>query len=79
MRRKEDERLVEVICNKCGKSLKLHQEIVQEGDLEIQADWGYFSEKDGEIHCFDLCEQCYDEWVATFKIPIDIVSKLEML
>lgn len=79
MRRRQNEKLVEVFCNKCGRALKLQNEIVKEGNLVIEADWGYFSNKDGEIHCIDLCEQCYDEWITTFKIPIDIVRKYEML
>lgn len=33
--------------------------------------WGYPSEKDNEDHSFDLCEQCYDEFTATFLIPIE--------
>lgn len=55
-----------IICNKCGKEIK-------EADvLSVEKRWGYFSEKDNEVHHFDLCEQCYDEMVASFQIPINI-------
>ena len=54
-----------VICNKCGK------EIVVEDMLQVEKRWGYPSEKDNEDHSFDLCEQCYDEFTATFLIPIE--------
>ena len=33
---------------------------------------GYFSEKDGERHSFDLCESCYDDLLRTFRIPAEI-------
>lgn len=55
-----------IICNKCGKEIK------QEDVLSVEKRWGYFSEKDNEVHHFDLCEQCYDEMVASFQIPINI-------
>ena len=53
------------ICNRCGKEVK-------EGDvLSVDKRWGYFSNKDNEVHHFDLCEQCYDEIVSTFQISIE--------
>ena len=55
-----------IICNKCGKEIK------QEDVLSVEKRWGYFSEKDNEVHHFDLCEHCYDEMVASFQIPINI-------
>ena len=39
----------------------------------------YFSEKDGQIHHFDLCEECYDELVSGFKIPVDREEQIEFL
>lgn len=55
-----------IICNKCGK------EIEAADALSVQKRWGYFSEKDNEVHNFDLCEECYDELVATFQIPVEV-------
>lgn len=56
----------QIICNKCGK-------IIDDSDaLSVEKRWGYFSEKDNEVHQFDLCEQCYDEMIASFQIPITI-------
>ena len=55
-----------IICNKCGK------EMIEADVLSVEKRWGYFSEKDNEVHRFDLCEQCYDEWIASFQIPVDI-------
>ena len=41
--------------------------------------WDYFSEKDGEVHHFDLCESCYDEFVSQFRVPVDVEEKTELL
>lgn len=65
-KKEETEVIEKYICNRCGK------ELVQEDVLSVEKRWGYFSEKDNEIHRFDLCEQCYDEIVSTFQIPIEI-------
>jgi hypothetical protein len=50
-----------------------------EGVLPVTAFWGYFSEKDGEHHTFDLCESCYDKWIAGFQIPVEKKIENEML
>ena len=39
--------------------------------LSVEKRWGYFSEKDNEVHAFDICESCYDEWTSTFLIPVE--------
>ena len=65
--RKEETKVIDkIICNKCGK------EIVEADVLSVEKRWGYFSEKDNEVHSFDLCEKCYDELISTFQIPIEI-------
>ena len=61
-----------IICNKCGKEIPMKGEIAQEDVLDVEKRWGYFSKRDNEVHKFDLCEQCYDELIATFQIPIEI-------
>ena len=43
-----------------------------EGVFSVDYTWGYFSDKDGERHSFDLCESCYDELLRTFRIPAEI-------
>lgn len=55
-----------IFCNRCSK------EITGQDVLSVEKRWGYFSQKDGETHRFDLCEECYDEWIASFQIPIEI-------
>jgi hypothetical protein len=61
-----------IICNKCGKEIFVEAGVPEADVLSVQKRWGYFSEKDNERHSFDLCEECYDEWIATFQIPIEI-------
>ena len=68
-----------VICNCCGKMLVVDKGIVREGVIGIDHAWDYFSEKDGQVHHFDLCEECYDELVGGFKIPVDIEEQVELL
>ena len=36
MRRYEDEKLVEVTCNKCGKKLIVENEIIKEGNFTVE-------------------------------------------
>ena len=76
---KSNGELETVICNCCGKKLAVRDGIVREGGLEITHTWDYFSEKDGEIHRFDLCEECYDEVLRTFRIPVEVEETREFL
>lgn len=69
----------EIFCNCCGKKIYMEKGIIKQGVLPVNADWGYFSGKDGEIHQFLICEDCYDEWIKGFKIPINIVRKTELI
>jgi len=59
--------VVDVICNKCGKST-LDEHGMNYEYAEIRASWGYASGKDMEVHLAHLCSRCYDEVVADWKI-----------
>ncbi len=71
--------LASVICNGCGKNLLVENGILKEGCFEADAVFGYFSKKDGEIHSFDLCEECYDKMIARFRIPAQRQEATELL
>lgn len=71
MRGRENSRFLKVYCNACGKKLYVKHGIVLEGCNSFTVEWDYFSEKDGEIHRFDLCEECYDKFIKTFKISVE--------
>ena len=67
----ENKEIEEVVCNCCGKTIKTEHGIVKEGIFMAEIKWGYFSEKDGEIHSFDMCEACYDKMTESFQVPIE--------
>ncbi len=70
MRRYEDgKKLVEVVCNGCGRKLKVEDGYLKEFVFGADAVFGYFSRKDGSKHHFDLCEDCYDQMTRQFKLP----------
>ena len=48
-----------IMCNCCGKKLVVQHGIIREGCISIDHAWDYFSEKDGQVHHFDLCEEWF--------------------
>jgi len=64
----EVDEVEDIICNKCGNTLKDDCRINFEG-IKLRTSWGYASKKDGETHESHLCEKCYDELIETFKYP----------
>ena len=74
----KDGRLDCVICNRCGKKLAVKHGIVREGVFTSDHRWDFFSEKDGEIHHFDLCEDCYNEVTAEFRVPVDVEDEIDI-
>ena len=68
-----------VFCNMCGKKIAVKEGIVREGVAMFDYAWDYFSEKDGEVHHFDLCEACYDELINQFRLPVDVEEQTELL
>lgn len=69
----------DICCNVCGKKIVMEQGIMKEDVFEAAKEWGYFSKYDLEVHKFNICEECYDKLIATFKIPIEVVRKKEVL
>ena len=47
--------------------------------MSLDYAWDYFSEKDGQVHHFDLCEECYDELVSGFKIAVEVEEQAELM
>ena len=68
--------LISVICNRCGKEMKVENGILKEGCFEVKHAFGYFSSKDGQVYHFDLCEQCFDKMLAEFRVRMGYKSKL---
>ena len=69
--KKEAREISKIICNKCGKEIVVKHGVPYQDTLSCEKRWGYFSAKDNEVHIFDICEACYDEWIETFQIPVD--------
>lgn len=59
----------EIICNKCGKKIRITGSQTGEDFLHVEKTWGYFSEKDGIKQSFNLCESCCDELLRAFTFP----------
>lgn len=68
----------QLFCNVCGKTLKMEQGILKEGVFEATKEWGYFSHKDLEVHYFQMCEDCYNQMISNFVIPVTIYEKKEI-
>lgn len=68
----ETKEVEKIICNRCGKEIIVKNGVAEEEILSVEKRWGYFSEKDNEVHKFDLCESCYDDMIHTFQIPVEI-------
>lgn len=73
----EQKKLREVICNQCGRKLKVENGILMEGILEVRQNFGYFSQKDGLTQEFDLCEDCYDRLTEGFAVPVSQKEQFE--
>lgn len=75
---KEKKVLEKVLCNCCGRELTVNSPLVMEGVMHVCKDWGFFSKKDLVRHEFDMCEQCYDEMISKFQIPVTEREILEV-
>lgn len=70
----------DIICNCCGQPIKKHAFDVDttkpfdipDDYLEINKEWGYFSDYDYENHKAHICQTCYKKWIDSFKIPIEV-------
>ena len=75
----QDKKLMKVVCNKCGRTLKVENGYLREYCFSADTVFGYFSCKDGTSHHFDLCEDCYDNITAQFAVPVEEAEELELL
>lgn len=75
----QERKLVRVVCNKCGRELRVEDGHLREGCFSAEAVFGYFSRKDGIVHSFDLCEDCYDRMIAQFELPVEEREGTELL
>jgi len=76
---KQENVLAEVCCNCCGKKMKVENGFLREGSFHVEYNFGYFSNKDGMRHIWDLCEVCYDKLTQSFAIPVEESENRELL
>ncbi len=82
MRKYGDEgngQVTQVICNQCKKELKLENGYLKEACFSADYLFGYFSQRDGIRHRFDLCEDCYNRMINAFAIPVEERPENELL
>lgn len=71
--------LLEAVCNGCGKNMCVENGLLKEAIFEAKQSFGYFSQKDGETHKFDLCESCYDKMIGAFAVPVVKLEEKEIM
>ncbi|MBQ8189673.1 MAG: hypothetical protein IJZ44_07845 [Lachnospiraceae bacterium] len=79
MRVYNEKQLTKVFCNRCGKELAVENGILKEGCYHGKQRFDYFSEKDGVIHEFELCEACYDMLIESFRLPVSQREETEFV
>ncbi|MBQ9935552.1 MAG: hypothetical protein IJO70_06890 [Lachnospiraceae bacterium] len=67
------------VCNKCGRAFKKVNDIYREDFLEVNKDWGFFSTKDGKTYRFTMCEECCENLVRSFHVPVNISDTTELV
>ena len=68
-----------MVCNQCGKALKVKNGILEEGVFEGNQQIGYISNKDGIRHSFDLCEECYAKLIEGDTVEVTKEEVQELL
>lgn len=68
-----------LVCNRCGKMLKVEHDIVKEDYIQIRKSWGYFSKRDGITQEFILCEECVESMTQEFAVPAVFSDTKELL
>lgn len=72
-------KLARVVCNQCGRSLEVKNGVPTIDWFAADKEWGFFSDKDGQIHSFDLCEECYNQLVSGLKIAPFVREQTELV
>ena len=75
----KEPKLIKVLCNGCGRQMRVEDGYLKEGCFHAEPLFGYFSTSDGLRHRFDLCESCYRKWIKDFVIPVEEEEEQELL
>ena len=58
----------EIYCNYCGEKIKKNADGYFDDYVEVNKQWGYHSNFDGETHTFHICGECYEKITEKFVI-----------
>lgn len=75
----EKHKLLKVVCNQCLKETDAERGILKEDYFMVKKSWGYFSDRDGEVDSWDLCQSCYDKLIQSFKLKPSLCHKTELM
>ena len=70
----ETEELTGIRCNGCGRDLHRNELGYFEDHVSVSKAWGFHSPIDGETHEFDICVDCYRDWIKPFQIPPQVTK-----
>lgn len=68
-----------IICNSCGNEICPQPGAPLAEYLHVTKEWGYFSGKDGTRQEWNLCEECYDRILKSFRIPAAATEVTELV
>lgn len=74
-----DHILTAVVCNCCGKEVETDCGFNDTDITSINISFGYGSGYDNTDWRMDICDECLDKWVSTFKYKININQNNEFL
>lgn len=66
---KDFKEISNIFCNMCGVELKKDSFGYFSPYFDVDYRWSYPSKFDNSIHSFTLCENCYENFIKTFKLP----------
>jgi len=65
-----EEKVTSITCNCCGKVVE-GETVEYDSDItELNISFGYGSRFDTNQWNMDICDDCLEKWVSTFKLPI---------
>jgi len=59
-----------VVCDICGKEIKVNSGQPEEDFLHVQKPWNEESRYFGVQHTFDVCASCYSDILVQFQVKI---------
>ena len=79
---KEQKEITKIICNLCKKEIEVKNGIPKEDVLSVEKRWGYFSDKDNEVHFkiqlnFDFSKEEHLNIYSYLSLPTNVGRLVE--